>query len=423
MSTQPDRQNGDGLQATILKIIEEFPLSGIERVWVARHKLAASIANALSTQPARDAAEGAEKPVVRDTNMFSRLANEPPAVIPEGYSAPLDIRTAAEIEHDRLALRASSPKPAPDAPGHTDLTVTPESIDAFMEKNPLPAPDAMREALESLSDWCATERANLGAVDGYDYRSGEEFGLRCAEIEIKKRAGAISAPMLPADGTTSTFKTCLSCEMRQTCRDMNHCYGPSHAELKERFALSPPGTGAAEPVAWPDHTGATVDAVAFVEGVKRYPSMDRDASDLAIADKQAACQGAFIEGFKRAIAMRSAPPDRGDREAIAPQKHYFLPKEGEFETCKICGHNFRNAAFHCWGDERPETDAQYIGRLEALLALPVPPGAGERETTIEECARAAEQWASRIGCHASEIATDIRALSRQAPHSSSEGGR
>jgi len=42
-----------------------------------------------------------------------------------------------------------------------------------------------------------------------------------------------------------------------------------------------------------------------------------------------------------------------------------------------------------------------------LAALPA------REPTIEECAAIVEKWASRIGCHASEIATDVRALSRK----------
>lgn len=51
----------------------------------------------------------------------------------------------------------------------------------------------VREALENIADWCSTERANIGAIDGYDYWSGEEFGLRCAEIEIRKRA-ALSPP-------------------------------------------------------------------------------------------------------------------------------------------------------------------------------------------------------------------------------------
>ena len=37
----------------------------------------------------------------------------------------------------------------------------------------------------STADWCAYERSLLGAVDGYDYNSGVEFGLRKAEIYLR----------------------------------------------------------------------------------------------------------------------------------------------------------------------------------------------------------------------------------------------
>lgn len=40
--------------------------------------------------------------------------------------------------------------------------------------------------LDQLSDWCASARASIGAVDGYDYRSGEEFGIRRVQIEIDR---------------------------------------------------------------------------------------------------------------------------------------------------------------------------------------------------------------------------------------------
>lgn len=54
-----------------------------------------------------------------------------------------------------------------------------------------PAED-VREALNALSIWCSEARHAIGAVDGYDYRSGEEFGIRCVEIEIDRRAKALS---------------------------------------------------------------------------------------------------------------------------------------------------------------------------------------------------------------------------------------
>lgn len=50
----------------------------------------------------------------------------------------------------------------------------------------------LEAALEYAEEWCAVARANIGAIDGYDYRSGEEYGLRRAEIEIGKRRAALS---------------------------------------------------------------------------------------------------------------------------------------------------------------------------------------------------------------------------------------
>lgn len=43
-------------------------------------------------------------------------------------------------EHDPAARAHGIPDLARTAPGHTDLMVTPESIDAFLEANPPPAP-------------------------------------------------------------------------------------------------------------------------------------------------------------------------------------------------------------------------------------------------------------------------------------------
>ena len=41
------------------------------------------------------------------------------------------------------------------------------------------------EALKNLLAWCQTERSKL-VVDGYDYKSGEEFGIRRVELQIEK---------------------------------------------------------------------------------------------------------------------------------------------------------------------------------------------------------------------------------------------
>lgn len=50
-----------------------------------------------------------------------------------------------------------------------------------------------KKTLQDLSAWCDSERALLGGVDGYDYRSGEEFGIRRVEIQIEKRLAALAS--------------------------------------------------------------------------------------------------------------------------------------------------------------------------------------------------------------------------------------
>jgi len=46
-------------------------------------------------------------------------------------------------------------------------------------------------ALEDLESWLDHECALCGAVDGYDYNSGFEYGLRKAALEVQKRKRAI----------------------------------------------------------------------------------------------------------------------------------------------------------------------------------------------------------------------------------------
>jgi hypothetical protein len=52
----------------------------------------------------------------------------------------------------------------------------------------------MIDPLTDFAAWCDEQRALLGAVDGYDYRSGEEYGLRRAQIEAERRASLSPAP-------------------------------------------------------------------------------------------------------------------------------------------------------------------------------------------------------------------------------------
>lgn len=55
-------------------------------------------------------------------------------------------------------------------------------------------------------------------------------------------------------------------------------------------------------------------------------------------------------------------------ELVKPRKHYFVPSDDDFDTCARCGNNIRNDV-HCSNKERPETDAEYIARLEAARQL------------------------------------------------------
>lgn len=57
-------------------------------------------------------------------------------------------------------------------------------------------------------------------------------------------------------------------------------------------------------------------------------------------------------------------PDRD--ELVRPRKHYFVLSDDDFDTCARCGNNIRNDV-HCSNKERPETDAEYIARLETAL--------------------------------------------------------
>lgn len=51
--------------------------------------------------------------------------------------------------------------------------------------------ERLRSQLEILLAWCTTERDHLGGVDGYDYKSGEEYGIRRVEIQIAKILGSL----------------------------------------------------------------------------------------------------------------------------------------------------------------------------------------------------------------------------------------
>lgn len=262
MTTQPDRQDGDGLPVagTILQIGGASPgngwgsnaievresTGGVGWRWrtitpVENQRLLDALNTRATPQPSPEAAEGAGEPVIRDTNMFSRLANEPPAIIPEGYSAPLDIRTAAEIEHDRRALKSTPPKPAPDA---------------------------IREAIKKIE--AAFGEPNFKG-HFYTDASGKSKWFDHKKV-AKTIALALSAPVPSADGAMNAMNEALA-------RQYNIPDELWKGASKEN-PMVPSGTGATEP--------------------------------LAICPS---C------GWKFHAEIVAAPPIRGDREAIAKIIH------------------------------------------------------------------------------------------------------
>ncbi len=87
---------------------------------------------------------------------------------------------------------------AKDACGCVAYFQSQEECEAFMEavgKLPISPARAgskpeVSAALSDAAEWCEVERHKIGNVDGYSYDSGQEYGLRLAQIELTKRAKA-----------------------------------------------------------------------------------------------------------------------------------------------------------------------------------------------------------------------------------------
>lgn len=85
--------------------------------------------------------------------------------------------------------------------------------------------ERLQAALEDAASWCENERAMLGAVDGYDYHSGEEYGLRRAQIELRRRVHASNNEQ-PKDIPWDKPNGCCS-----------HCGAPLNAYLIGGYKL------------------------------------------------------------------------------------------------------------------------------------------------------------------------------------------
>lgn len=73
-----------------------------------------------------------------------------------------------------------------------------EAADALASISEPAREEEPRGLARQLANWCDGERAKLGALDGYDYLSGEEYGLRRAQIQAEKLAAQAEEGKEPA---------------------------------------------------------------------------------------------------------------------------------------------------------------------------------------------------------------------------------
>lgn len=285
-------------------------------------------------------------------------------------SSPFDHRTWMNIEIALQRAISAPPKPAPDAPGHTDLMVSPESIDGFMEKNPLPAPDAVRvKQIEVL----ICERLGYHAPHLWHPESRENRLTPLAQ-ELATLAAPVPSPAVAAEPAA-------------------HHHRPSTMHMGD---CSVCGNTSDHP--W--HIGSPSFASPTVRG-DRETAREIVTEWLGMFDPPPQIDFQQSEFLQGAIASALGIPRaaRPDRESLA-----------------------QAYAIHRWKEKLDNLpiDMKDDCYNFAGVCVGVQPGAGEREAAIEECAKLVEN--TLLHNH-DNIARDIRALARQAPHSSSEGGR
>lgn len=269
---------------------------------------------------------------------------------------------------------------------------------------PKPAPDAMREALQEFLagyDWCISnnQKATMASV------------LSEAVADARR---TISAPVPPAD------------EVQQQ---------------RTAMMLARSGAGAAEPVA------------SMVSDEAWQRALDCAYSCL---DKKFISKGALNNAMQHAFGMlslrKATPTVRGDREML--RKLVDVVWNEATESTAVPSTKWADRlidkvfALPVQSTARPDREAfytilnKYIPQesidqawQELKEAAGVQSGAGERALAIETAAKIAQPWADgetfasidpvdvAIIKVRTEIAASIRAISRQAPHSSNGTGK
>jgi hypothetical protein len=116
---------------------------------------------ALTPEPVKAGDEVMREALTLSQSVLSRAFNRIHC-LPRTSDTELATMIEERIGANRAALSTTAPQPdngARGAPGHTDLMVSPESIDAFMEKNPLPTganqPDPrLATVIGGGTEWC-----------------------------------------------------------------------------------------------------------------------------------------------------------------------------------------------------------------------------------------------------------------------------
>ena len=148
------------------EIADAHPADKDEETHVAERKARASISQIDAALASLDAPQGEGR--------FARLSPDAPAQIPEGYSAPLDMRTTRQLIAER---ERSAPAPAPDA-----LREAGEALEPF---------DFYDFAPED--GWSDTDELEVHAPDG--------ILIHCLKVGDIRRATAALARLKEGDGT------------------------------------------------------------------------------------------------------------------------------------------------------------------------------------------------------------------------------
>lgn len=232
-------------------------------------------------------------------------------------------------------------------------------------------------ALSDLADWCNVERHKLGGVDGYDYRSGEEFGIRRVEIQIGKISAALRSSPPPTAGREAEDKAANwltdlqrplppgTAASREAVAELSKSLvaeldkywsgnaGPSlsgimldwRIKYKNLFSLTP--SPSAEPVAWQDG----IDLLREVQGYARANT------DAARTQDEQDTWRAHWRNVTRAVDLLSAVAARPASPPVSEASLSFI--------CPKCGTRGITD-----GNASTVSDASREALAKALVILP-----------------------------------------------------